>query len=75
MTGANLQQRRISLELSQPEMALCLQTSLRTYEGWETRYKVPGVVEPALRYIETNPQYVEEMITTKPDSKDLGVII
>lgn len=76
MVGAELKQRRESLELSQPEMARCLMTSLDTYQNWEqNRRRIPNVVEVALRYIESNPQYVEKMITTKPDSKDLGVII
>ncbi|MCF6253105.1 MAG: helix-turn-helix domain-containing protein [Methylococcaceae bacterium] len=49
-----LKEARTRLDLTVKEMALKLNTSQRTYEGWEQGRTIPGIVEVAVNLLESN---------------------
>jgi len=52
MTSDDLKDARKRLNLTAKEMAERLNTSLRTYQGWELGRKIPGIVEVTIAFIE-----------------------
>lgn len=49
MTSSELKAARKRLNLTAKEMAKSLNTPQKTYECWEYKGKIPGIVEVAIR--------------------------
>ncbi len=59
MNKYTLKQSRTRLDLTVKEMSLKLNTSQRTYEGWEQGRTIPGIVEVAVNLLESNSKLVK----------------
>ena len=53
MTGTEFARRRVSIDLSQKDLAAALDVSERTVQRWEAAQAVPTIAECALEYLTT----------------------
>jgi DNA-binding transcriptional regulator YiaG len=52
-TGTEFARRRVSIDLSQKDLAAVLDVSERTVQRWEAAQAVPTIAECALEYLTT----------------------